>query len=200
MVELPRLWSALDVDGVLFRWGRSVRRVLKARYGISVSEDVWFGESHVSPDQWSWIWSQEGVRQIYGEGETFPGALKFALALYDISRVHIITACPPDAERPRIDWLRRVGVPYDRITFVPPPTSTGVGTDGLSHASKSDVQPHCDIYIDDSIENCHELAAHTKARRIIMPNHSWNQGRIRNKRIIRVQTWGQALSIVKEYT
>lgn len=197
----PKIWTALDVDGVLYRWGRSVRRVLKDRYNLNISEEDWFGEEHVSPEQWAWIWSDAGVHEIFGGGDAFPGAVQFAKRLYKISRVRILTACPEAAQRVRVDWLRQVGIPYDDIVFVkPPPLQTGVGTDGVTHASKSDVLPHCDVYIDDNASNVLELADNTQAKKIILVDHSWNRG-IEHAyfgRIQRSMSWAETLKIVKE--
>lgn len=197
-----RILIGLDVDGVLYRWGRSVRRAIRERYGIVVPEDEWFGEEHVAPDMWAWVWSDSGVRNIFGKGDSFPGAVRAAQRLCQIGDVRIMTACPKAAHNVRKKWLDSRRIPYSELCFIdPPPANSGVGTDGKSAATKSSILPHCDVYIDDNSRNCDELVQNTAAR-VILVSHSWNQkGEIpksRSKRLVRLDSWDTIIKEVEE--
>jgi len=199
-----RILIGLDVDGTLYRWGRAVRKAVRRRFGVTVSNDYWFGEEHVTPEIWEWVWSPVGVREVFGTGESFPGAIQAAKDLCRIGRVRILTAIPPEAQKVRKAWLDARRIPYDELVFVGlPPTTTGAsGTDGKAHASKSEYLPHCDVYIDDSPNNCDELVQNTKAR-VILLDHSWNRKRnlepkSRSKRLVRAHDWGEVLELTEQ--
>ena len=191
----------LDVDGVLYRWGRAVRKTLKRRYGIDVDSEVFFAEEHVSPDVWAWVWSDAGVREIFGTGESFPGAVRFAQWLGRNYWLRIASACPKAAWNPRKHWLAQRNIRYDEfVGVIPPAPRSGIGTDGKSHASKSLILPHTDVYIDDNSNNCDELVQNTKAL-VLLVDHSWNQGgdgpKSRSKRLIRVHDWEEAKDAIR---
>jgi len=194
---LPLPLSGLDVDGVLYRWGKSVRQALHRRYGIIIDEEQWFGEAHVSPDQWEWVWSDEGVEEIFGRGSCFPGAVSFARELRKWADVRIITATPAAARPARERWLRARGIPFDELVFVNPPSVN----DGKTHAAKSAVTPHCDIYIDDNVGNCFELAQNTGAK-ILLVDHTWNRDVDISAfpRIARTRSWDEILMNVIQWT
>lgn len=163
----------LDVDGVLYRWGKAARAVMSECFGVEISEDEWFGEHHCTPDQWTWMWSDEGVARVFYEGRVFPGAVAFVRRLQDLGEVHLITAIPPNAEAARARWLRRRGLGSLPLHVVNPPTVN----DGRNPAVKSEVRPQCDVYIDDNPANCVELAQNTTARLVILVDHTWNRGK-----------------------
>jgi hypothetical protein len=185
------------VDDILIGWGRSVRQSLRRKFGVDVDSEKWFGREDVTLQQWEYVWSDEGVREIFGTGESFPGSIRAAQKLCRMGRVRILTACPSAAHQPRIDWLRARRVPYAEIRFVDPPGIRGhVGTDGIKHASKSSITPHCDVYIDDNSNNCDELVKNTKAK-VILLDHSWNRGSLapksRSKRLVRAMNWDDVI-------
>lgn len=142
-------------------------------FEVEISEDEWFGENHCSPEQWEWMWGDEGVSRVFYEGHAFPGAVSFAMRLQELGEVHLITAIPPNAEDARRRWLRRRGLGQLPLNIVNPPAVN----DGRNPAVKSDVEPMCDVYIDDNPANCVELAENTTARLVVLVNHTWNRGR-----------------------
>ena len=169
--------TGLDVDGVLYRFGKGVRKVARDTFGIDISEDVWFVEELVAPEVWAYLWSDAGVQRVFYEGDAFPGAAAFTRALRRRSAIRILTAIPENAHRTRLHWLDDFGIVYDEVKFVDAPKDPGqtTGTNGRLHASKSAILPHCDVYIDDNASNCAELAENTDARLIVLVDHSWNQ-------------------------
>lgn len=183
----------LDVDGVLYRWGKAVRAVMLDKYGLDIPEDEWFSKEHCTAEQWDWIWSKEGVELVFGSGEPFPGAVEFVSKLREVASVRILTACPPLAQDARVKWLRKHGILYDELAWVDPPAKN----DGISAAHKSAVMPHCDYYIDDNPGNCVELSKNTNAT-VILVDHSWNRDEkfenlIRSNQIIRLSSWDDIL-------
>lgn len=189
----PRKSVGLDVDGVLMRWGTAVRSSMKKRFGVNVSSDEWFGPHLVTPEQWDWVWSDEGVVEVFGAGPAFHGAIKFTQRLATIADIHIISACPDGARDARVKWLDTRGIPYTSVNFVQP------AGDGRTAVRKSTIEPHCDVYIDDNPGNCLELARETDAARIILVDHSWNQDEHVEDgvRIVRLRTWDEILNEVK---
>lgn len=171
-----------DVDGVLYRWGRAARDSLLERFGLDIPETVWLDSHLMNSEQWTWLWSDEGVRRTFGRGHAFPGAIAGVKRLATLGTLHVITAAPESARVVRVEWLRRRGVPFDEISFV--------GYGGL----KSDVLPHCDVYLDDSPKHVVDLVEHTRAV-VLLFDHSWNRDELappNHKRIWRVYDWNEA--------
>lgn len=191
----------LDCDGVLYRWGMAARAALFARYGLEISEEIWFNEQHCTPEQWQWLWSDVGVDEVFGGGHAFRGAVKFTRRLHRIADIRIITAIPENARAPRERWLRSRGIPFDSLAFVTPP----VHNDGLQSAFKSTVLPHCDVYVDDNVGNCLDLADNTPARAVVLVDHSWNRGPEYDEalalrpQVVRARTWDDVLDVVKSW-
>jgi len=196
------LLIGLDVDGVLYRWGKAARAVMVERFGVEVSEEEWFGEDHCTPQQWAWMWSDEGVDRVFSEGRAFPGAIAFVRNLETLGQVHLLTAVPPNGEAARRRWFRRRGLDHLPLHVVKLPRKL----DGVMPAKKSDVvllknKPQADVYIDDNPGNCVELARNTDAL-VILVDHSWNRGPEIDAmiapypRIVRVRGFRRILDIV----
>lgn len=162
----------VDIDGVMYQWSKTARYMLReilpnspyTKDGpLGTESTSWdYIMDNVSKEHWRWLWS-EGVRLgLFRHGHLYPGTIKAIRQLADIGDVILITSRPDEAVVDTAAW-----VDYNRLPV------KGLHVLGRNQL-KSDVQPQCDIYIDDKSENCIDLVANTKAV-VCMPDREWNQ-------------------------
>jgi uncharacterized HAD superfamily protein len=150
---LKKLRLGLDLDGCLYRWGEFP--------GESLDYD-WI-KNHVTPESWQWLWT-EGVEKhgLFRYGSLYKGTRQLLEVLEPLYDSVIITSRPSSAVHDTLEWLSFQKIPTSEIHVV------GVGK------PKSQIQPECDVYLDDAVHNCEDLLINT-AGLVVMPDRPWNQ-------------------------
>lgn len=157
--------AGLDMDGVLYDWNGTATYLLNTRFGYQLQKD-WPHWSHrdngIADEHWEWLWS-EGIKLgLFRHGNCYKGAFDAVQQLQHRGwRIVIITSRPESARQDTLDWLSFHGIPTDEVHVL--------GNNRL----KSDVK-HCNLYVDDRVENVDELARATTGRVLLM-DRPWNR-------------------------
>lgn len=166
---------AVDCDGVLYCWDRTVRYMLREKYkkdGWTYPPELdepatsWNAvEEAVSPDMWEWVWT-EGVEQgLFRHGDVMSGAIFGVQALHEFADLMIVTSRPEQGVYDTMSWL----VHHLRQT-VPL-----VGIHILSHGQdKSTVTPMPDLLIDDGPHNMEDWLENTDSTFLLF-DQPWNR-------------------------
>lgn len=90
-----------DIDGVLFPWSDCANAALMAEFGIEDPGPHVSWEhlsSKVTPEQWAWLWGNEGSRAVFGQlDRVYPRAIEAVNALLrnPKNKVHFVTHRDP---------------------------------------------------------------------------------------------------------
>lgn len=165
--------AGIDLDGVLYQWEPTARRVLEEHWGVRITESEtwdWIREKLVErlgpslgAQAGHWLFRGEGViAGLWRNGEPYPGAVDAARKLALSHDVVIVTARPRYALRDTMSWLLFHGIYPTELIILPP---------GEGQRPKSSVL--CDWYVDDSPANVEELDA--AGRRAFLFDQPWNR-------------------------
>ena len=162
-----------DIDGVIYRWDDTARYLLNSHWGINYLEGVSLNWNHIH-DQlkahgdekaWLWLWS-DGVAKhgLFRYGSIYKGAREFLMRVATKAEIVVITSRPPLATLDTMAWLAYQQFPTSEVHIVRE----------RNGQKKSDILPHCDVYLDDGPHNIKDLLEVTKAVTIMM-DRPWNQ-------------------------
>jgi len=189
---MKRIRIGVDVDGVLYRWSDTARWILHHAFGYNLGDSTsWhYLKSQVKPAHWDWLW-RTGV-EVYGlfrHGNLYPGSVEGMKELSRLGDIVVITMRPRNAMTDTLAWLSYHQLPVDELHV-------------LDHGRKSSVQPHCDVYIDDSPDVYEDLTANTSGV-VLLWDRPWNQDvPVRHKRPwepggTRVSSWDEVIEQVR---
>lgn len=157
----------LDLDGVIYKWQDTAIYLLDSQRKVShITYKDWgywdYLKTEISDADWKWLWS-DGVTNhgLFRYGSIFKGSREFLQRMESYCDNVVITSRPPSAVRDTMDWLSYQKVPTSEVHII-------------STTPKSQVQPQCDVYIDDATHNCLDLLQHTEGE-VVMPDRPWNQ-------------------------
>jgi len=172
----------LDVDGVVYDWDSSVRRILKMTYDldIGVSRSWDHIDSRCTPEQWSSLWSGYPLMDMFTRGFYYPGAITAVETLALDHEVFFITATPPAVRKARGISLFSDFRGINGVIFVDP------GSDDKTLLK-------CDLYVDDKQETV-EYYRRAGKRAWIM-DRPWNQTYF-HPDVARVRNWSDLASLV----
>lgn len=190
---------AVDCDGVLYCWDRTVRYMLREKYKkdgrpyppeLDDPATSWNAvEEAVSPDMWEWVWT-EGVEQgLFRHGDVMSGAIFGVQALHEFADLMIVTSRPEQGVYDTMSWL----VHHLRQT-VPL-----VGIHILSHGQpKSSVTPTPDLLIDDGPHNVADWILNTDSS-VLLFDQPWNRDSTPSmwRRALRAYGWKDAVGKAK---
>lgn len=162
---MKKLRLGLDLDGVVYRWSDTANYLLKTYWDIDLTESTYWDyiKDNTSKEAWDWLWSDAITKHgLYRYGSIYKGMREFLGEIKEYCDIVVITSRPSSASQDTMDWLAFQKLPTNEVRI-------------LGRQNKSDVQPQCDVYIDDAIHNCQDLMVNTKGL-VIMPDHPWNQG------------------------
>ena len=157
----------IDIDGVIYRFADTANYLFKTHWGYDLGEwDNWdYPQKIVSPEAWKWLWS-EGITKhgLFRYGSIYKGAREFLTNAAKISDIVVITSRPPLATLDTMQWLAYQQFPTNEVHIVRE----------RSGQKKSDIVPHCDIYLDDGPHNIEDYYEKTDAT-ILLIDRPWNQ-------------------------
>jgi uncharacterized HAD superfamily protein len=188
----------LDLDGVCYQWDKTVRYMLREILPDSpYTKDGPLGtpashwdhvQENVAPEHWHWVWT-EGVRLgLFRHGHLYPGTIKAVRQLAESGDVVVITHRPQSAVTDTLAWLAFQQLPISGLHLL------------TSGEPKSSVQPQCDIYLDDKVSNCIELAMRVPGVRLVaLMDRPWNQySSFGSGPVKRVCSWQEFIDRVEE--
>ena len=175
---MSKIRIGVDIDGVMYKWIKTAHYMLRdvmpdspykgkkngllAGHENQVTHFNWTKEN-VAPEHWRWLWD-EGVKLgLFRYGHLYPGTIVAMRELAEIGELVIITHRPVSAVSDTLAWLSFLDLPFAGVHIL------------TNQEPKSSVHPQCDIYIDDKPENVEDLAVHTHAEMVVMPDRPWNQ-------------------------
>jgi 5'(3')-deoxyribonucleotidase len=160
-MSAPRI--ALDLDGVVYNWGDTVRYLMEWHHNIKLEESTYweYVQDHVPPHAWKWLW-KEGVEEhgLFRYGSLYRGTADGIKVLATIGNVEVVTHRPRAAMVDTLDLIRRLPDVFHGVHIL---------TDG---APKSTVG--CDVYIDDNPAVIEDVTA--AGMQAVVVDRPWNQG------------------------
>jgi uncharacterized HAD superfamily protein len=160
----------LDIDGVMYKWDKTARYMLRdvlpgSPYKETLKQESqgwdWIKEN-VEPRHWEWLWT-EGIRLgLFRYGHSYPGTIQAIRSLAMLGDVVLITHRPKEAITDTLAWLSLLNLPLAGLHLL------------TNSEPKSIVRPSCDIYLDDKPDNIVDLAEHTSADEVCLMRRPWN--------------------------
>jgi uncharacterized HAD superfamily protein len=185
----------LDIDGVMYKWDKTARYMLRDVLPNSPYKTLLQQESqgwdwikdNVTPEHWQWLWT-EGIRLgLFRYGHLYPGTIQAVRRLAELGDVVLITHRPREAVTETCAWLGLLNLPISGLHLL------------TSQEPKSIVLPQCDVYLDDKPANVEELAANTPARLVCLMRRPWNSRYLPwPERIREVYNWDEFIHLVEE--
>lgn len=162
----------IDIDGVLYQWDKTARYMLrevlpnspyKKDGPLGKESTHWdYIKEHVDSDHWRWLWKEGVELGLFRYGHLYPGSIVAMRQLATLGELVLITHRPKQALNDTLAWLGYLDLPVAEFHF-------------MNHEQpKSSVRPQCDVYLDDKIENCEDLAKNTKASLVALMDRPWN--------------------------
>lgn len=175
-----------DIDGVLFPWEDNARKLLAAHRGVEVSPSEHWNwiERHVSKEDWRWLWDDGISLGLFHHAAPYAGASKGVERLMRLGHVAFVTKRPARAAIDTLAWLARWDFPAQEVHV-------------LEGRDKSTIQPHADVYIDDSPWVAADIMANTDAD-IVMLDRPWNRDVPIGSRLYRAERWENVVTIIRD--
>lgn len=160
----------LDIDGVMYKWDKTARYMLRDVLPDSPYKTLLQQESqgwdwikdNVAPEHWAWLWD-EGIRLgLFRYGHLYPGTIQAVRRLSEIGDVVLITHRPKASVTDTLAWLGLLNLPLAGVHLL------------TNQEPKSLVEPQCDLYLDDKPNNVYDLRAFTHARLVCLMRRPWN--------------------------
>jgi uncharacterized HAD superfamily protein len=163
----------VDIDGVMYKWDKTARYMLRDVLPNSPYKDSpllkqeaqywnWIPDQ-VKKEHWNWLWKEGVALGLFRYGHLYPGTIQAIRTL--AARGHevvLITHRPKSAVGDTLAWLGLLNLPIAGLHLL------------TNQESKALVQPQCDVYIDDKVENVRDLYEHTTARCVVLCQQPWN--------------------------
>lgn len=192
---MGRIRIGVDIDGVMYQWSKTARYMLREILpGSPYKKDGAMGQeslhwdyiqSNVTPQHWTWLWT-EGVRLgLFRHGHLYPGTIKAIRQLAMLGDVVAITHRPKQAVHDTLAWLAYQNLPLAGLHIL------------TNMEPKSTVKPECHVYIDDKVDNCIDLFENTGAKLVALMDRPWNQD-CPDPAVARVQGWQRFVDLVEE--
>lgn len=173
----------MDLDGVIYRWGDTVRYLLKTFWGLENIPLEGRIENKIPAEANTWIW-KEGIENhgLFRYGSIYKGSREFLDRISHFCDIVVITRRPPNAIQDTLDWLAYQKFPASEIHIL--------GWKDKKSAIK------CDAYVDDETSNAQDYLANTDGI-VIMPDKEWNQERIWSLRFHRTHSWEEIERVLR---
>lgn len=160
----------LDIDGVMYKWDKTARYMLREVLPNSPYKEVLKQESQswdwikeqILPGHWAWLWKQGVELGLFRYGHLYPGTIQAVRELATIGEVILITHRPKQAVTDTLAWLAYQNLPITGVHLL------------TNEENKGLVRPGCDVYLDDKPENFMDYIKHSDGTPFLM-RRPWNQ-------------------------
>ena len=175
----------IDLDGVVYKWSETAKFMLEDQFDIKVPDQTCWGtwDKELTKEHWDWLWT-DGIKEgLFRHGHIYKGSIDALNQLATMGDIMIITSRPKAAHPDTLEWLAFHRVPTSRVIMLGP------------GANKADVLPHCDMYVDDKVTNCNQLAVDTDGK-ILLWDRPWSfeKGENLDNSVSVVTNWEQVLN------
>lgn len=157
----------IDIDGVLFPWADAANEALMQRFGLPDPgpHRAWeYLKDSVHPDQWAWLWSQEGSDAVFSQVErTYPGVVDVVTWLLSRHECHFVTHRSP--QRTALHTAAFLRHHFGRKPWA--------GMHLITNATRKAGVLAWDVFIDDKPATVHDFLATTNAQ-VFAPVRPWN--------------------------
>jgi len=186
-VDRPRV--AVDLDGVVYDWGGTVRYLMRQHWGYALPPSPhWnYVEETVSPAAWRWLWNEGVDLGLFRYGHHLKGSVDGLRALAEIADLEVVT------HRPRAAL-------QDTLRFVSNLPDVFTGVHFLTNSEPKSLVG-CDIYLDDAPHVAEDITA--AGKHVVLFNQPWNQDvetttNVDGPRVIRAYGWDEVRYAVRE--
>lgn len=170
---------AVDCDGVVYEWHRSVRYMLRAYRGVTMPPIAEWNEwdapyKMMSPADRDWLWKEGVELGLFRYGHIATGAIVGLRGLLSAGHsLSVVTHRPTQAVPDTLAWLSYLNIPWSEIHIL------------SNEEPKATID--ADLLIDDKLENCNEWVA--SGRIALLYDRPWNQNQLYLTRVIRCYDW-----------
>lgn len=183
----------VDLDGVVYQWSETARFLLNWKFGVEVGESThWdYIKECVTPEQWNWLWADDpdgGVgRGLFRHGHCYKGSFEALKEIDRIGDIVTITHRPKSALDDTLSWLSFNKVATSAVHLL------------YRSENKSEVRPTCQLYVDDKVANCVDLADNTSGV-VCLWDRPWNRSEQwgMSSDIVIIDSWEQFIKIATE--
>jgi len=156
---LPRI--AVDLDGVVYDWGGTVRYLIREHHGIDLPvSDHWdYVEENVPPEVWRWLWTEGVELGLFRYGHHIKGSVDGLRELAKVGSLEVVTHRPRAALQDTLRFIANLPDVFAGVHFL------------TKNEPKSIVR--ADLYLDDAphvIENVLDFGASA-----VVFDQEWNQ-------------------------
>jgi hypothetical protein len=153
---------ALDLDGVVYDWGGTVRYLIEQHHGIVLEESThWtYVQDNVPPHVWRWLW-KEGVEEhgLFRYGKLYKGAIDGIKTLAGLGKLEVVTHRPRSALKDTLRFVENLPDVFHGVHIL------------TEQQPKSSVG--CDVYIDDNPAVFDDVLA--AGKRAVVVDRLWNE-------------------------
>ena len=174
----------LDIDGVIYKWDKTARYMLREVLPGSPYNVPWLKEwdqdptwdlhqestrwdcikENIHPEHWKWLWT-EGVRLgLFRYGHLYPGSIQAVRELATIGEVVLITHRPKQAVEDTLAWLSYQNLPIMGVHLL------------TNEENKGLVRPGVDVFLDDKPQNILDMRAGNPKTFTYLMRRPWNEG------------------------
>jgi uncharacterized protein len=185
--KMKEMNICIDIDGTVtepYYWLKEANRY----FGKNVRpEDIKVYDIDIAmgirPGDYDRLYSVAGER-LHMDSEIRGGASEVISRLWDLNRIHFVTARDEAMRDVSADWLKKYDIPMDTLTLL-----------GHSRKSGKAGELECDYFIEDSLSNAQELAE--AGFKVLLIDCTYNKGLLMPG-ITRVKDWRQVEMFLKE--
>lgn len=181
---MDKIKVAVDLDGVIYNWGDTVRYLIKHKYDIDLPASThWtFVQENVPEHAWKWLWASGEEMGMFKYGSLIKGSVE---GLKSLSRLNcdlvVATHRPAWAIPDTCDLIRRLPNVFSGLHFLTNQESKRIAG--------------ADVYIDDNpavVDDIYGLGAD-----MIVFDQPWNQ-RLNSPHTYRAFGWEQVPDLVSK--
>ena len=172
----------IDIDGVLSNFVKTFIKIVKKEYFVDLREqDIYahdlFLVLGITEEE-----TMELIRKTLTQDlDLMPGAKKSLNQLKSKHEIYLLTARPDDFNNLTKDWLKRKGIPYDKLIHI-------------NEGEKHQVNLELDIIVEDNLKDA--IRWLNKSNEVIIFDHPWNRSFNVKKLFIRTFNWQEIVEIV----
>lgn len=161
----------LDIDGVMYKWDKTARYMLRDVLPNSPYKEVLQQESQswdwikeqILPGHWAWLWKQGVELGLFRYGHLYPGTIQAVRELATIGEVILITHRPKQAVNDTLSWLAHQNLPISGLHLL------------TNEENKGLVRPGVDVFVDDKPRNVQDVIENSDCSNVILMRRPWNQ-------------------------